>query len=97
MSRREYFAYDGTTCIGRIVVDEKTGKARGFNAAGRLLGEFLDYHAARKAISGAYREAAERKVARAKVTARALEYINRRDVEFASGLPADLVGGGRRR
>ena len=95
--KREFFSYDGTNLAGRIVLDEKTGEARGFNAAGHLLGKFPDYHAARKAVSAAYYEAAEHKAARANATAEALELINRPDVEFASGLPADLVGGGRRR
>jgi hypothetical protein len=86
--KREFFAYDGTIFIGRILVDEKTGKARGFNATGRLLGEFPDYHSARRAVSGAYREVTERKTARAKATAEALDRINRPHPEFKSGWPS---------
>ncbi len=58
ISRREYSVYDGQTRIGHFIVDEKTGTAKAFNAAGRSLGKFPGYHAARKAVSEAYRDAA---------------------------------------
>jgi hypothetical protein len=91
--RREYWVYDGQTVIGHFIVDDKTGTAKAFNAAGRMLGNFSGYDTARKAVNDAYSDAQARKAA----TAKALEYINRPDIEFASGLPVDLVGGERRR
>jgi len=90
MSRREYFSYDGTTCIGRFVVDEKTGEAKAFNGAGRLLGEFPTYDAARTAVSEAHHNAVAYKARAAAAMARLSE-----PVTFVSGLPPD--GGGRRR
>ena len=82
MNRREYFIYDGQHCIGHFVVDDKTGAAKAFNAAGRLLGTFPGYDAARKAVSQAYCDAVERKAA----TEETLDRLNG-PVEFKSGLP----------
>jgi hypothetical protein len=62
MSHREFFAYDGTTCIGRFVVDQKTGAAKAFDAAGKSLGRFPNYDAAREAVNQAQaRKAATRR------------------------------------
>jgi hypothetical protein len=91
MSCREYFSYDGTICIGRFTVDDKTGTAKAFTAARRSLGTFAGYDAAREAISRAHSDARARKAA----TAKALERLAE-PVRFVSGLPAD-IGGGRRR
>jgi hypothetical protein len=88
MKGREYFSYDGTTCVGRFVVEEKSGKAKAFNAAGRSLGTFDGYDAAREAVSIAYRAAVARKAA----TAQALEHLNRPTVEFVSGMPSHFLG-----
>jgi hypothetical protein len=87
MSHREFFAYDGTTCIGRFVVDQTTGAAKAFDAAGKSLGRFPNYDAARKAVN----QAQARKAATAAARKRLEEPVG-----FASGLPAD-AGGGRRR
>jgi hypothetical protein len=46
------FAYDGTACIGRIVV--KGESVRSFNAAGALIGKFSSSGMAFRAISEAY-------------------------------------------
>jgi hypothetical protein len=89
MGLREYAIYDGQNCIGSFVVDEKTGTAKAFNAAGRLLGTFPAYAAARKAISQAHRDVIDRKATAAK----ALEYLNRSNVAFVSGLPTDIGNG----
>jgi hypothetical protein len=50
--KHELFAYDGTTCIGRIVVKGKS--VRSFNAAGALIGRFSSSGSAFRAISEAY-------------------------------------------
>jgi hypothetical protein len=50
--KQELFAYDGTTCIGRIVSKGKS--ARAFNAAGALIGKFSSSGPAFRAISEAY-------------------------------------------
>jgi len=92
MSRREYFPYDGTTCIGRIVLDDKTGHAKAFDAAGKVLGNFPSYDAARHAINEAHDRSVERRKAR---TAEALRRLEE-PVGFVSGLPASLGGGKRR-
>jgi hypothetical protein len=97
MPRREFFSYHGTIFVGRIVLDEKTGIAKGFNAKGRLLGEFVGYDAGRKAVSDAFRATAERKATQAKATANALEYLNRPNVELSSGMPAHFLAAGKRR
>jgi hypothetical protein len=79
---REYFSYYGTTCIGRIVVDGKTGGAKAFDPAGRSLGEFDGYDAARKAISLAHVEASVRRGATEEALKRLAEPVG-----FVSGLP----------
>jgi len=88
MSRREFFSYDGTLFIGRVVVDEKTGATKAFDAVGRSLGKFDGYDVARRAVSNAYSASLARRAASAK----ALEYVNRLDVDFASGMPAHFLG-----
>jgi hypothetical protein len=50
--KHELFAYDGLTCIGRIVT--KGRSARAFNAAGGLIGKFSISGTAFRAISEAY-------------------------------------------
>ena len=90
MRGREYWVYDGTTCIGYFVVDEN-GTAEAFDAAGMTLGNFADYDAARKAVSQAHVDAIARKASAAAALARLAG-----PVEFASGLPATF-GGERRR
>jgi hypothetical protein len=50
--KQELFAYDGTTCIGRIVSKGKS--ARAFNAVGALIGKFSSSCTAFRAISEAY-------------------------------------------
>jgi hypothetical protein len=87
MGQREYAIYDGQNCIGSFVVDQKTGKAKAFNAAGRLLGEFPGYDAAREAVSKAHCAAIARKAA----TAEALERLAE-PVGFISGLSAHFLG-----
>jgi hypothetical protein len=82
MSRREYFVYDGATCIGHFVVDEETGNAKAFDAAGRSLGTFAGYAAARLVVSNSYDGAKARAAASGKDI-----------VEFASGLPHVQSGG----
>ena len=91
ISQREYFSYYGATCIGRLLVDEETGKASAFDEVGRSLGEFPNYDGARKAVSQAHHDTVERNAS----TAAALKRLTE-PVGFASGLPSD-VGGGRRR
>jgi hypothetical protein len=88
MSRREYFSYDGTTFIGRITTDEKTGKAKAFNAAGRSLGKFAGYDAARKAVSEAYLDVTARKASTAEALKRLAEPVG-----FVSGLPSHFLSG----
>jgi hypothetical protein len=51
--RREIFVYDGRTCIGRFVVDDKTGDAKAFNASAKTLGKYHSFKAAARAISEA--------------------------------------------
>jgi hypothetical protein len=77
MSCREYFVHDGQGVIGHFVVDEETGKAKAFNAAGRSIGDLKGYDAVRRAVNEAFR-----------ATAEALKQLNE-PVGFASGLPAD--------
>jgi hypothetical protein len=55
--RRELFQYDGTTFIGRIVVDP-SGEAKAFVGARKRLGIFPDFRAAMAAISAAHMSAA---------------------------------------
>jgi hypothetical protein len=55
--RRELFQYDGTRCIGRIVVSSE-GEAKAFNSAGKRLGAFPNVRAAIAAISAAHMSAA---------------------------------------
>jgi hypothetical protein len=88
MSGREYAAYDGQTCIGRIVLDDKTGHTKAFDAAGKVLGKFSTYDAARAAINEAYDDGVARRKAR---TAEALRRLEE-PVGFVSGLPAGSGG-----
>jgi hypothetical protein len=91
MSAREYSVCDGQTCIGRFVVDEKTGAAKAFDAAGKSLGKFPNYDVARRAVSQAYEDAEARKAA-AEAARKRLE----EPVGFVYGLPGN-VGGAKRR
>jgi hypothetical protein len=50
--KQELFAYDGTTCIGRIVTRARSNHA--FNAAGKLIGKFSDPTSAFRSISEAH-------------------------------------------
>jgi hypothetical protein len=93
-SRRDPLAvYDGQTLLGTFIDDEKSGVVLAWNVERKLLGRFCDSKAAADAISDAARVAETKKAA----TAEALERLNRPEPEFATGLPDDLVGGGRRR
>jgi hypothetical protein len=93
-SRGEPLAvYDGQRLLGTFIEDEKLGVVLAWNAERKLLGRFGDAKAAANAISEVARAVEGRKAASAEV----LEWLNRPGPEFASGLPDDLVGGGRRR
>jgi hypothetical protein len=92
--RRDPLAvYDGQRLLGTLIENEKIGLVLAWDAERKLLGRFCNAKAAADSISASVQAADARKAA----TQDALEQINRAEVEFASGLPADLVGGGRRR
>jgi hypothetical protein len=50
--KQELLAYDGTTCIGRIVTRDRSNHA--FNAAGKLIGKFSDPRSAFRSIREAH-------------------------------------------
>jgi hypothetical protein len=87
MSHREFFAYEGTTYIGRFVVDQKTGAAKAFDAAGKSIGRFANYDAAREAVNATQSRKSATEAARKRLE---------EPVGFVSGLPGN-VGGARRR
>ena len=91
--RRERCVYFGQQLLGTFVENERSGLVLAWNPQRRFLGRFLDSGEAARAIGEAARATESKKVA----TEEALERINRTDVEFASGLSADLVDGWRRR
>jgi hypothetical protein len=92
-SRREPLAvYYGQRLLGSFVENERSGFVLAWDAQHKRLGRFGNAEAAADAISDAARAADAKKAA----TRKTLERLNRPDPEFASGLPADLVGGGRR-
>jgi hypothetical protein len=93
-SQRDPLAvYDGQRLLGMFLDDEKSGDVLAWDAERKLLGRFGSSKAAANAISETAIAVDRRKAA----TREALERLNRPDVDFASGLPADLVGGGKRR
>jgi hypothetical protein len=92
VSGREYAIYDGQNCIGSFVVNERTGKAKAFDAAGRPIGTFDGYDAARHGVNQAYDDAVARKAR----TAEALNMLAE-PLSFVSGLPSHFLNGGPRR
>jgi hypothetical protein len=92
MSGREYAIYDGQNCIGSFVVNERTGKAKAFDAAGRPIGTFDDYDAARHGVNHAYSDVVTRKAR----TAEALKQLAE-PFSFVSGLPSHFLDASPRR
>ena len=93
-SKREPLAvYDGQHLLGTFIEDEKSGGVLAWNADRKLLGRFGNAKAAAHAISEAGQAVEDGEAA----TREALEWLNRPEPEFASGLPDELGGAGRRR
>jgi hypothetical protein len=86
--RRERSVYDGQRLLGILVDNEKSGFVLAWDVQRRFLGRFQTQREAANAISEAARAAEGRKAA----TAEALEYVNRPNVEFVSGMPAYFLG-----
>jgi hypothetical protein len=93
IKRRERCVCFGRRLLGTFIENERSGLVLAWDRQRRLLGRFQNQREAVNAI-GEAAWAAEERQAR---TAEALDWINRPDVEFVSGLSVDLVGGGRRR
>jgi hypothetical protein len=83
-SQREPLSvYDGQRLLGTCLEDEKSGLVLAWDAERRLIGRFGNVRAAADAISKAALAVEEREAQ----TAKALDWLNRPIVEFASGMP----------
>jgi hypothetical protein len=76
---------DGQNLLGSFIQNERSGLILAWDPRRRFLGRFHSLKEAANAISEVARSSAE---VRKAATERALEYLNRPNLEFVSGLPS---------